>query len=177
MKDLFLIPILLATFAFGYYVVAKFGDFIDENQRRIAEGNRNGQCQIRIAAENPVLLDSIAPALESCSESAPYIAFFLSCGQTKHLLDKLLNEQIDILLMPEDSSEPLAPQYASALIPYEKAAVYTTSLGLPVENTDEEKQIRVVWKKTLKSKNRDRVIAALEMEHYRLKCGYADYLE
>lgn len=42
MKDLFLIPILLVTFVFGYYVVAKFGDFIDENQRRIAEGNRNG---------------------------------------------------------------------------------------------------------------------------------------
>ena len=175
MKDLYLIPILLATFAFGYYVVAKFGDFIDENQRRIAEGTRNGRCHIHIASENPVLLDSIAPALESCSESAPYIAFFLSCGQTKHLLDKLLNEQIDILLMRGESSEPLEPPYASALIPYEKAAVYTTSLGLPVENMDEEKQIRVVWKKTLKSKNRDRVIAALEMEHYRLECGYADY--
>ena len=41
MKDLFLILILLATFAFGYYVVVRFGDFIEENQRLIAEGNRN----------------------------------------------------------------------------------------------------------------------------------------
>lgn len=177
MKDLLLIPIMFAAFAFGYYIVVQFGDFIEENQRLITEGNRNGQCQIRIAAENPMLLDSIAPALESCSESAPYIAFFLSCGQTKHLRDKLLDERIDILLMPEDSSEPLEPQYASTLIPYEKTQIYTTSLGLPVEISEEEKRIRVVWKKTLKSKNRDRVIAALEMGHYSLKCGYADYLD
>lgn len=176
MKDLLLIPIMLAAFSFGYYVVVRFEDFIEENQRLITEGNRNGQCQIRIAAENPTLLDSVAPALESCSESAPYIAFFLSCGQTKHLLDNLLDGRIDILLMAEDSSEPLEPQCASVLIPYEKTQICTTSLELPVENLDKEKRIRVVWKRTLKSKNRDRVIAALEMERCSLKYGYADYL-
>ncbi len=177
MKDLFLILILLATFAFGYYVVAKFEDFIDENQRRVADGNRNGRCHIHIASENPILFNSVASALENCSEAAPYIEFFLSCGKRKYLLDKLLNEKIDILLLSEECSEQLEPQYASALIPCEEKEGYTTSLGLSVENLDKEKWIRVVWKKSLKSKNRDRVIAALEMEHYRLKCGYADYLD
>lgn len=177
MKDLILIPIMLATFAFGYYVVAKFGDFIEENQRLIAEGNRDSRCHIRIAAENPLMLDSVASALESCSEAEPHIEFFLSCGRSKHLLNKLLNEQIHILLLPEKGSEPLAPQYAFTLIPCEKTELYITSLRLSVENLEEEKWIRVVWKKGLKSKNRDRVIAALEMEHYRLKCGYADYLD
>ena len=156
MKDLFLIPIMLATFVFGYYVVAKFGDFIEENQRLIAKENRDGRCHIHIASENPILLDSISSALESCSEATPHIEFFLSCGKRKHLLDKLLNERID---------------------PCEEQEHYITSLGLPVENTDKEKWIRVVWKKSLKSQNRDRVIATLEMEQYRLKCGYADYLE
>lgn len=164
MKDLLFIPIILATFAFGYYVVAKFGDFIEENQRLIAEGNRNGRCHIRIAAENPLLLDSVAAALENCSEAEPHIEFFLSFGRNKHLLNKLLNEQIDILLLAEESSEPLEPQYAFTLISCEKPALYTISLGLSVENLDEEKWMRVVWKKDLKSKNRDRVIAVLEME-------------
>lgn len=81
MKDLFLIPILLATFVFGYYVVAKFGDFIDENQRRIAEGNRNGQCQIRIAAENPVLLDSIAPHWRAAPNPLPILRSFSAVGK------------------------------------------------------------------------------------------------
>ena len=177
MKDLFLIPIMLATFAFGYYVVAKFGDFIEENQRLIAEGNRDGRCHIHIASENPILLDSISSALESCSEATPHIEFFLSCGKRKHLLDKLLNERIDILILSDECPKQLEPEYASTLIPCEEQEQYITSLGLPAENTDKEKWIRVVWKKSLKSQNRDRVIAALEMEHYRLKCGYADYLE
>ena len=81
MKDLFLILIMLATFAFGYYVVAKFEDFVDENQRRVADGNRNGRCHIHIASENPILFNSVASALENCSEAAPYIEFFLSCGK------------------------------------------------------------------------------------------------
>lgn len=177
MKDLFLILILLATFAFGYYVVVRFGDFIEENQRLIAEGNRNSQCKIHIAAETPMLLNSIASALESYSESAPHVEFFLSSGQINHLLDKLINERIDILLLADDSTEPLGQQYASVLIPYEKTKKLVTTLGLTVENLDAEKWIRVVWKKSLKSKNRDRVITALEMEHCRLKCGYADYLD
>ena len=168
MKDLFLILILLATFAFGYYVVVRFGDFIEENQRLIAEGNRNSQCKIHIAAETPMLLNSIASALESYSESAPHVEFFLSSGQINHLLDKLINERIDILLLADDSTEPLGKQKTKMLV---------TTLGLTVENPDEEKWIRVVWKKSLKSKNRDRVITALEMEHCRLKCGYADYLD
>ena len=177
MKDLFLILILLATFAFVYYVVVRFGDFIEENQRLIAEGNRNSQCKIHIAAETPMLLNSIASALESYSESAPHVEFFLSSGQINHLLDKLINERIDILLLADDSTEPLGKQYASVRIPYEKTKMLVTTLGLTVENPDEEKWIRVVWKKSLKSKNRDRVITALEMEHCRLKCGYADYLD
>lgn len=90
MKDLFLILILLATFAFGYYVAVRFGDFIEENQRLIAEGNRNSQCKIHIAAENPMLLNSIASAFESYSESAPHVEFFLSSGQINRLLDKLI---------------------------------------------------------------------------------------
>lgn len=53
MKDLFLILILLATFAFGYYVVVRFGDFIEENQRLIAEGNRNSQCKDSYCSRNP----------------------------------------------------------------------------------------------------------------------------
>lgn len=177
MKDLFLILILLATFAFGYYVVIRFGDFIEENQRLIAEGNRNNHCKIRIAAETPMLLHSVASALESCSESAPHIEFFLSSGRANCLLDKLINERIDILLLADDNTDSLGQQYASVLIPYKKKKLLVNSLGLSVENHDEEKWIRVVWKKSLKSKNRDRVVAALEIEHYRLKSGYANYLD
>lgn len=113
---------------------------------------------------------------KAVQKQLPILSFFLSCGKRKHLLDKLLNERIDILILSDECPKQLEPEYASTLIPCEEQEQYITSLGLPAENTDKEKWIRVVWKKSLKSQNRDRVIAALEMEHYRLKCGYADYL-
>ena len=177
MKDLFLIPIMLATFAFGYYIMTKVDTFINENQRLIAAENRKSQYQIRIAAESPMLLDSVASALENCSEADPHIEFFLSSGRAHHLLEKLLNEQIDILLLTEEHAEQLDQQYESVLIPYQRTTMQANTLGLPVENLDEEVWINVVWKKGLKSKKRDRVIFALENEHCRLKCGYADYLD
>lgn len=177
MKDLFLIPIMLAVFAFGYYIMTRVDRFIEGNQRLIAAENRSSRCPVRIAAESPMLLNSIASALESCSEADPYIEFFLSSGRSSRLLEKLAQEQIDILLLTEEHAKQLEPQYASILIPYEKVKSFPSSLGLPVENLDEESRIGVVWKKNLKSKNRDRVIFALENEHCKLKCGYADYLD
>ncbi len=177
MKDLFLIAIMLAVFAFGYYIMTRVDQFIEENQRLIAAESRNGRCHIRIAAESPMLLDSVASALESCSEADPHIEFFLSSGRANHLLEKLMDEQIDILLLTEEHAEQLDRQYASVLIPYQKTKLFASSLSLPVENLDEETRIGVVWKKGLQSRNRDRVIFALENEHCSLKCKYADYLD
>lgn len=176
MKELFLIPIMLAVFAFGYYIMTRVDHFIEENQRLITAENRKGRCPVRIAVESPMLLDSVASALEGCSEADPYIEFFLSSGSANRLLEKLMHEQIDILLLTKEHIEQLDRQYALVLIPYQQTMMFTASLGLPVGNPDEETGIGVVWKKGLKSRNRDRVIFALENEYCRLKCGYADYL-
>lgn len=176
MKNYLLIPMMLAVFAFGYYVMARVDRFIEENQRTIAAENRNGRCAVRIAAENPMLLNSIASALESCSEADPYLEFFLSSGKGSHLLAKLADEQIDILLLTEEHTRQLEQQFASIFIPYEKTPSIPSTIGLPIENLYEDVRIGVAWKKSQCSKNRDRVIFALENEYCRLKCGYADYM-
>ena len=69
-KDLFLIPIMLAVFVFGYFVMAKIDSFIEENRRLIHAENRQNRAHIRIAAESPTLLDSIAVQLELVNNSA-----------------------------------------------------------------------------------------------------------
>ena len=46
-----------------------------------------------------------------------------------------------------------------------------------VENTDQDCRIYVIWNKTIQSKNRDRVIFALENEYCTLKHGYCDYID
>lgn len=177
MKDVMLIIVTLAVFAFGYYIMKKVDEFIYENQRKIALESRNNRSQIQIAAEMPGFLDSISTALESCSAANPYMDFFLSSGKVKRLLQKLLDGTLDIVLLSEETAENLSEEYSSIRIPHQTAHSVVTMLGLVVENIDEERWIYVVWNKNRKSRDRDRAIFALENEHCRLKCGYCDYYD
>lgn len=177
MKDLMLIFVTLAAFVFGFYIMKKVDDFIAENQRQITAENRNSRSLIRIAAETPMLLDSAASALESCSTAYPYMEFLLSSGKASRLLHKLSEGTVDIVLLSEEKTENLSSEYVSIQIPYQMKQNMVTALGLNVENMDDDCWIYVVWNKAIQSLNRDRVLFALENEHYRLKCGYCDYLK
>ena len=88
MKDLFLIPIMLAVFVFGYFVMAKIDSFIEENRRLIHAENRQNRAHIRIAAESPMLLDSISVQLTSYSRANPFVEFFSEFGKSRAHLAK-----------------------------------------------------------------------------------------
>lgn len=170
MKDLFLIPLLLAVFAFGYYIMRRVDRFVAENRRLIAEENRSGASRLRIAAENPALLDAVSDTLESCSAVGGRSAFFLSTGKKQRLLEKLLEEQVDLVLLNDGEDRPEDAQLVVLPVPCRED---DAAGGDRAEQT----VIRVVWNKEVRSKGRDRVIFALENGHYSLKRGYADYLE
>ena len=178
MKNIMLIVITLMFFAFVYYIMKKIDEFIYENRYHIVSDGRKNKTHIWIAAEIPLFLDSISPALENCSTVYPHINFFLSSGKAKHLLQRLLNETLDIVLLSQEAAENLSEEYSSIRIPYQKDHSIIKGRKLTEKNTcSEENWIYVVWKKNTISKDRDRAIFAIENEHYRLKCGYCDYYE
>ncbi len=164
MKDVVLIIVTLAAFAFGYFVMKKVDDFLIENHRLITAGNRINCCTIRIAAESPMLLDSIAPALEHCSNMYPYMEFYLSNCNVKRLMQRLSNGTIDIALITEENAKELGKDFNCVRIPHQAEQRVVTMLGLTVDNMDEEHWIYVVWNKTILSKDRDRVIFSIENE-------------
>lgn len=174
MKDLFLIGIMLAIFAFGYYIVTRVDRFIEDSRHLITAENRKGQSRVRIAAEDPRLLDAVAPALAQCSEAEPHIGFFLSSGRAERLLEKLSEEQVDIVLLRGRKKLPAGEKYASLSVPADGAARGKV-MESGADNTDGSEQLCVVWNGNVGSRDRDRVIFALENESCRLKCGYADY--
>ena len=104
MKDLFLIPIMLAVFVFGYFVMAKIDSFIEENRRLIHAENRQNRAHIRIAAESPMLLDSIAVQLTAYSRANPFVEFFLSSGKAERILQKLMDGTLDIAILAEENN-------------------------------------------------------------------------
>lgn len=177
MKDIMLIIVTLAAFAFGYYIMKKVDEFIYENRRQIALNSRKSKTQLWIAAEMPGFFDSISSALESCSAMNPYIDFFLSSGKAKRLLQKLLNGTLDIVLLSEEAANNLSEEFGSIRIPHQMKYSMTTGLGLTVDTIDEEHWLYVVWNKNNISKDRDRAIFAIENEHCRLKCGYCNYYD
>ncbi len=177
MKDLFLIPIMLAVFVFGYFVMVKIDSFIEENRRLIHTESRQNRAHIRIAAESPMLLGSIAAQLTAYSRANPFVEFFLSLGKAERILQKLIDGSIDIAILTEKNIPFLDESCATIRIPYCKGAVVSAMLGLPVESIDEEKWAFVIWNKSIQSKACDRVLFAIEAEYCSLKCGYADYLE
>ena len=177
MKELFLILIMLAMFGFGYYLMAKIDNFIEENRRLIHAENRRNKAHVRIAAESPMLLDSIAAPLTAYSRANPFVEFFLSLGKAERIMQKLLDGTLDIAILAENNNFSLSENYEMFRIPCRAERSLSTALGLSVESIDEEKWAFVVWNKSTQSKARDRVLFAIEAEYCSLKCGYADYLE
>ncbi len=165
MKEILLIPIMIAVLAFGYFVMVKIDSFIEENRRLIQQENRKNHSQIRIAAESAVLLDSVAPQLESCSAANPYLEFFLSTGKADRILQRILDGTIDIALMTEEKADRIGDTYGTLQIPCHTGIVISPMLGLPVENLDEENRICIVWNKAVQSKSRDRILFAIEAEY------------
>lgn len=162
MQDLFLIPMMLAIVVFGYFVVKKVDRMIAENQQVITTEKRRGQCKVRIAAETPFLLDAITATLEQCSNAAPHLQFFLSSGRASRLLEKLSAEQIDILLLSESDCPQANGPYQYLALPWTGGAPAVQLHGIPVEPSQEHPSVWLVWNKRQKSKDRDRVIFALE---------------
>lgn len=177
MKDLLLIPIMLALFAFGYVFVMALERFMKKARRPIAANRRAYRGKVRIAGENQMLLDAVASVMERCTAEHPGMTISANCGNASHILKKVLKDKVDIALLTEGSAAQLGAGYDSVRIPYERRTIPASVLELPVDALCREAWIYVVWRKKRKSAVRDCVIAALETEHCSMKCGYADYLD
>lgn len=167
---------ILAVFVFGYYIVKKLGDFTEENCKRIANTYKMSHRSIRIATENPMLLDAVAPVLSYISSMNPHIEFYFSSGNPHRLLQRVSKGKIDIVLLRKKTADNLDYYDSSFQIACQPLAKTITALGLLVENADMNDTICVIWNDAVRSKNRDRVLSALENEYCRIKYGHFDSL-
>ena len=166
MKEALLLAVIFATFAFGFYVMKKIDDFIEKNNRLITSMDRMSSRCVRIASENPMFFDVIASTLEHYSNSNPYMDFRLSSSHAKRLLRLLSDGNIDLVLLSEDNAKDLSDPFGCTSISYCPNQKVVTTLGLTVENMDDTGQIIIVWNKAILSKDRDRVLFALENEYW-----------
>lgn len=162
MKDILLMLVTLAMFAFGYFVVVKIDRFIEENSRMFLNENRQNKVHIRIAFESIMLQASIAEQLKAYSRDNVLTEIFLSSGKAERLLQKIKEGTLDIVILKEESAHLLDESYSVIRIPYLKDEIMDETFGLPVENIDEEDWAFVVWNNLIQSKVRDRILFTIE---------------
>lgn len=150
MSDYFLIPVILAMFVSGYFIIKKFDSFIDENQRKIEAEKRKEKNKIRIAAENQQILESAKPVLDNYCAGDPWTEIFLKSGSPKRILEELSEGKIDIVLLSEEHRDEREGEFS-----------YIGITAGCDEKMKEKSRIYAFWKKGAGSKNRDWVIFAL----------------
>lgn len=161
MQNAIMICTTAAVFLFGFFIMKRVDACIAENQQAIEAENQKNRSLIRIAAETPMLVDSIAPAMESCSWSNPYLTFSVSSGRTKHMLQRLREGTVDLLLLTEVTAEELHTEFSSVKIPCHRGRICAGESGLPIEDIEEQTAVLVLWNQAIPSPARDRVVFVL----------------
>ena len=174
MKTLALILIILIVMLFGSFVVTKFNIFIKKNHRLIYMENRHNKTHIHIAAESRTLLNSVLAHTNLSSHT--FIEFVLSSGKAEHLLQKIIEGRLDIVILTEKNIHLLNEPLKKTKIPCRDIGVTFKAIDL-MNDRNEDKCAFTVWNKCKKSKDRDRVLFAIEAEAFSSNNGYVDYLD
>lgn len=179
MKDIVLLFPLAAIIMIVFFAIKKVYSFLEENQKSIFEKNEEGKGEIvnkvRIAAETPVLLHSIATAMESCCKS--YMEFFIRCDRIPYLIHGLQDGSSDIILLEEDTAKEWKDQYSYFRVPFQSGIIMVESIGLTLTDCGHEEWVYVLWNQKFQSSARDQIISALQHENAILQCAYCDYIE
>lgn len=162
MKDLIMIALMLAIFIFGYYIMKRLDDFFDESQRKILDEQIGNKHLIQIAAETPMLLDSVSDALKSSSYSDPDIEFAVSSGSVRLILQKLNEGAVDLVLLRENTTSDQHTDFGHIAIPYCTGSVISGTIGLPVSDLDTHTNVYVLWNRRRSCRARDCLLSAMQ---------------
>ena len=171
MKDFILICTTLAMFVFGYYITRKVDTLLEKNTEMIEKEQLNKKHLIKIAAETPMLLNSVAAALEYCVDANSNIEFAVSSGRSGKLLHNLSDGVTDLVLLTEDSAAETNPDFEYIRIPFCQGSEAAEAFGLKVQNLYEDKTVYVLWNKDISSPLRDWFVLALRNDYCVSRCS------
>lgn len=145
MKELLLVCVVVATIMFGYFIMKKLDDFLENNRRLIdAEIAENS---LLIAFDNPMIIDSLMPLLERFSKANPSCQIHFLFGNTEGIYDKLNKNRIDFGFI-EKTASANDDTYNCLIISEKQNSIYSEKTGCIIEPLNpSEIQTAVIWKK------------------------------
>ena len=173
MKDFVLLITTIGMFGLGFYIVKKMDQFLTENTIGTCERQPGSNKKLlQIAAETPVLLDSIAYVMEECTRNDPVMEFGITSARAEKLLQKLDKGVIDFILLTSESAKSAGRNLESVVLPISGEQTAQVA-GLSVYSLEKEEEIYVFWNPSVLSKSRDRMAALLcrEAQFPHKMCG------
>lgn len=144
MKDFILICAVAAVFVFGYIVVKKVDNFLENSHRHTTKIQKDSL--LRIAFEMPVVIESASQLMEKFSKEYPDCEFFLFCGSAQEIVNKLETNEIDFGFVTENSICTFNKKYGSIILPLQPNTITVDSIGYSVIPLEDSKiMTRVIW--------------------------------
>ncbi len=145
MKDLILICAVVAVFVFGYFIMKKLDDFLDNNRRQISEDI--GTHSLRIAFEMPALIASVADLLDRFSRENQNCELFLFYGSADEIEKRLSENKLDFGFVAANSVCTYEKKFDSIVLPLRQSAIHSKTVGLPVMLIGASKiTTKIIWK-------------------------------
>ncbi|MDD6484495.1 MAG: hypothetical protein PUF72_07965 [Clostridiales bacterium] len=156
MKDLLLIIATVTAAAVMFFAVGRLDGFLTRNKRLISE--KTPANSVTIAAENPIMLAVLAPALEKLSKNSKDAEFYLKTDCHENIINALDRHDIDMALV--FSAGGIEPKYGSIHAKYKLSPIMYDSL--PVSLIKDSGSLIIIWDKNHISKNCGMVIEYLQ---------------
>ena len=145
MRGFVLICAVAAVFIFGYFIMKKLDDFLDNNRRQISEDI--GTHSLRIAFEMPVLIASVADLMDRFSKENQNCDLYLFYGSADEIEKRLTENKLDFGFVAADSICTSEKEFASIILPLKQSVIHSETVDLPVRPIEaSEIATRIIWK-------------------------------
>ncbi|MGN0465913.1 MAG: LysR substrate-binding domain-containing protein [Lachnospiraceae bacterium] len=102
MRDFFLLIIVAAEFIFGYFIVRKWGCFLEKNNQVKKLKNKSTKNSLRIGFSNPQIAEEISEVLDKYSRKYPDVSISLFSGTSEELVRELSVQKLDMIFLSGD---------------------------------------------------------------------------
>ena len=138
MEDIVLFAALALVFLFGWHLMKKLDNFLENNRQSQIELGMSQETSLRIGLLDPLVADSLLNILERYSRTQPNVSVFLSGGTLGELAEALSAWKLDLILLPEDAVISPGTFWYVGDVSLRRMPVIMKSCGMPIEPIEEK---------------------------------------
>lgn len=146
MQDLLLLAAAAVPFVFGWFLMKKLDNFLENNGRAQELQPESGEHTLRIGFSDPSFADGITDVLEQYQKQYSDISVYLFHGSEQELIKRFSAGRLNAIFLPEAADIPVDLHYYAREVLLSYTPVMMKYGGLPIEPiTDGRIRQKVLW--------------------------------